>query len=493
MTRRSAVVIGAGIGGITAATHLARAGLQVTVLDKHSVPGGRCGMLERDGHRFDTGPTLLVMPLQYEAEFGALGASLHERLDLRRVDPTYRLVFDDDSQLALTSDEGAMRAQLEAIEPGSFQGLQRYLQEGGRHYQLVVDNLVNREFRRAADFFTLQMLGLVPRLRPFVSHYRNVAAYFGAPRLKYAFTFQDLYVGLTPFDAPATFSMLPYSELAHGVWYPSGGMYSVVEALVALAREAGVEFAFGVAAEQILTNGHRAQGVRLADGSQVQADVVLANADLPYVYRHLLPDDGSAAALSRKQFSCSAISFLWGVDRSYGELAPHTLFLADDSRENFRSIVLDHTLPAHPSFYLHAPARLDPSMAPAGQDTLTAIVPVGHLSDDGSQDWDALRDTARRHVLGRLGSLGMTDLADHIKFEVTYTPVSWAERHNLVKGSTHGLSHKLSQMAWFRPSNRHRRYRNLYFAGASTHPGTGIPMAMVSGRMAATRIAAELD
>jgi phytoene desaturase len=493
MTQRSVVVIGAGIGGITAATHLARAGLQVTVLDKNSQPGGRCGLLVRDGHRFDTGPTLLVMPLQYESEFRALGASLHERLELHRVDPTYRLVFDDGSQLALTSDMASMREQLEGTEPGSFRGLQRYLQEGGRHYQLVVDNLVNREFRRASDFFNPQMMGLAFRIRPFANHYRNVARYFGAPRLKYAFTFQDLYVGLTPFDAPATFSMLSYSELAHGVWYPKGGMYSIVETLVDLARDQGVQFAFGASVSQILTKGTRALGVRLDDGSQLGADVVLANADLPYVYQRLLPDDGSGAALARKQFSCSAISFLWGVDRTYQALSPHTLFLADDARENFTSIVRDHSLPDHPSFYVHAPVRLDPSMAPPGQDTLTAIVPVGHLSDDGGQDWEARRGVAREHVLRRLGSLGMADLRDHIKFEEAYTPVSWAQRHNLVKGSTHGLSHKLSQMAYFRPSNRHRRYRNLYFVGASTHPGTGIPMAMVSGRLAATRIAAELS
>ena len=493
MTRRSAVVIGAGIGGITAAAHLAQAGMRVTVLDKHSQPGGRCGMLVRDGHRFDTGPTLLVMPLQYEAEFRALGASVHERLDLRRVDPTYSLVFDDDSQLALTSDQASMREQLEAIEPGSFGGFQRYVQEGGRHYGIVVEKLVNREFRRASDFFSPQMLSLAWRIRPFVNHYRNMAGYFDAPRLKNAFTFQDLYVGLTPFDAPATFSMLSYSELAHGVWYPMGGMYSVVESLVDLAREAGVEFALGCPVSRILTDEHRAEGVCLADGSQLDADVVVANADLPYVYRDLLPDDGMAAALSRKLFSCSAISFLWGVDKGYAALGPHTLFLADDARENFRSIVRDHGVPDEPSFYVHAPARIDPSMAPPGQDTLTAIVPVGHLSDDGGQDWEARRDRARAHVLRRLAGLGLPDLADHIKFEEAYTPVQWAERHNLVNGSTHGLSHKLSQMAWFRPSNRHRRYRNLYFVGASTHPGTGIPMAMVSGRHAAARIAAELS
>jgi phytoene desaturase len=493
MNQKSVIVIGAGVGGITAATHLAKAGLHVTVLEKDERPGGRCGRLERDGHRFDTGPTLLVMRPLYEAEFRALGTSLPERLELRHVDPTYRLVFDDGSQLALTSDMASMRDQLESIEPGSFRGLQRYLQEGKRHYQLVLDNLVNRDFRRASDFFRVQDAGLLFRLKPFVNHHRNMAAYFDAPRLKSAFTFQDLYVGLSPFDAPATFSMLPYTEAAHGVWYPSGGMYSIVETLVDLARDAGVQFRFGTTVSQINTNAKRARGVSLADGSEVEADVVLANADLPYVYEHLLPDRGPARTMARKQFSCSSISFLWGVDRTYDALGPHTLFLADDYRANFASIVRDLSLPANPSLYIHAPTRLDPSMAPLGQDTVTAIVPVGHLSDSGGPDWGELRDRARQHVFRRLRAVGITDIDAHIKFEESYTPVSWAQRHNLAKGSTHGLSHKLTQLAYFRPSNRHRRYRNLYFVGASTHPGTGVPITMVSGRLAAQRIVDELN
>jgi len=492
MNQRSVIVIGAGIGGITAATHLAKAGLHVTVLEKNGQPGGRCGRLVRDGHRFDTGPTLLVMRLLYEAEFRALGTSLPERLELRQVDPTYRLVFDDGSQLALTSDMASMRDQLESIEPGSFHGLQRYLREGGRHYQLVLDNLVNRDFRRASDFFRVQDLGLLFRLKPLVNHHRNMATYFGASRLKTAFTFQDLYVGLSPFDAPATFSLLPYTEMAHGVWYPNGGMYSIVETLVELARDAGVQFRYGATVSRINTNAKRARGVSLADGSELEADVVLANADLPYVYQHLLPDKGMARTMARKQFSCSAISFLWGVDRTYDALGPHTLFLADDYRANFASIVRDLSLPTNPSLYVHAPARLDPSMAPSGQDTVTAIVPVGHLSDGGPQDWEELRDRARQHVFRRLRTMGITDIEAHIKFEESYTPVTWAERHNLAKGSTHGLSHKLTQMAYFRPSNRHRRYRNLYFVGASTHPGTGVPITMVSGRLAARRIVDEL-
>jgi len=269
-------------------------------------------------------------------------------------------------------------------------------------------------------------------------------------------------------------------------------MYRVIETLTDLARDAGVEFVFNAAVERIDAHATDVRGVLLAEGARLAADVVLANADLPYVYQHLLPQDGMAKALSHKRFSCSVISFFWGVDKTYEALGPHTLFLADDYRENFESIIRDLSLPANPSLYIHAPARLDPSMAPPKQDTITAIVPVGHLSENGEQNWNELRDEAREQVFRRLRILGITDLEAHIKFEETYTPISWRNRYNLMKGSTHGLSHTLTQMAYFRPSNRHLHYQNLYFVGASTHPGTGIPTAMVSGRLVSERIRDEL-
>ncbi|HEY3474628.1 MAG TPA: FAD-dependent oxidoreductase, partial [Anaerolineales bacterium] len=272
-------------------------------------------------------------------------------------------------------------------------------------------------------------------------------------------------------------------------WYPKGGMYSIVQALVQLAQHAGVAFEYNAAVARIDLNGTQARGVVLSDGRHLQADAVLANADLPYVYKELLPVDGEVERLARKRFSCSVISFFWGMDKPYEQLPPHLLFLANDYRENFDSIIRDLDLPANPCLYIHAPSRLDPSMAPEGQDTLIAIVPVGHMSENGEQDWASIRDRARQHVFRRLAILGIVDVAEHIKFEVNYTPPSWRKRYNLMKGSTHGLCHNLAQLGYFRPRNKHARYYNLYFVGASTHPGTGMPTAMVSGRLAAERIA----
>jgi phytoene desaturase len=488
MKTKSIIVIGAGIGGIVAATHLARRGIKVTVVEKNSRPGGRCDRISREGYHFDTGPTLLVMPLLYEAEFQALGASMREQLDLQRVDPTYHLVFDDGSQLALTSEMESLQEQLEAFEPGSFQGLLRYMEEGRRHYQLGMEKLVNRDFRKAFEFFRPENIPLLYQLKPLVNHYRNMSAYFDDPRLKAAFTFQDVYMGLSPFEAPATFSMMPYTELAHGVYYPRGGMYSIVEALMDLARAAGVEFIFDAAVKQIDVTAAHVGGVILAEGQRLEADAVLANADLPYVYNTLLPDQNLSRSLNHKRFSCSVISFFWGLDKTYETLGPHTLFLAHDYRENFERIIRDLSLPANPSLYIHAPARLDPAMSPPGKDALIAIVPVGHMSENGGQNWAELTEVAREQVFRRLEILGITDLEAHIKFETTFTPLSWRKRYNLMKGSTHGLCHNLTQLGYLRPHNRHPLYHNLYFAGASTHPGTGVPTAMVSGRLAAHRI-----
>ncbi len=483
------VVIGAGAGGLSAAAHLARRGMHVTLLEKNEAPGGRCARIVRDGHVFDAGPTLYVMPRVFDQEFSALGESAGERLSLQQVDPTYHLVFDDGQQLNLTSDREKLRLQLESIERGSFAGFERYLQQAGRHYSVTMDKIVCRNFRSLSEFISPSCLRAFLQVGALSRHYSGMRSFFRSPRLKAAFTFQDMYMGLSPFEAPSTFSMMQYTELAHGVWYPKGGMYTVIEALHSIAIENGVEVRLGTPVERILTQHGRVTAVALADGSELAAEIVVANADLPYVYRELLPRDGEARRLERQQYSCSTISFLWATDRTYAQLPPHLLFLSDDYRANFDAIQRDRTIAENPSVYIHAPTRLDSSLAPRGHDTLLGIVPVGHIDEAHPQDWQDLKLRARRALLARLARVGVADLEAHLKFEICLMPPDWRNRYNLVHGATHGLSHRLTQMGYFRPHNRHARYRNLYFAGASTHPGTGVPTALISGRLVAERIA----
>jgi phytoene desaturase len=486
------VVIGAGVGGIAAAARLAQLGCTVTVLEKHPAPGGRCGQIVRDGHRFDIGPTLLLMPELFRATYAALSERLEDHLHLRRIDPTYHIHFDDGSQLALTGDLEALKPQLEAIEPGSFAALLRFLAEGDRHYRLSLRHFVGRDWSSLAEYLSPRnMLRIVFELHALRRHYSALGDYFHDPRLRAAFSFQNMYLGLSPFDAPATYSLLQYTELADGVWFPQGGLYSVVESLTQIAEAAGVRFVYGAPVDQIEVDGERARGVRLQNGSRMTADVVVANADLPYVYSQLLPDRTAARRLDGLEHTCSAFTFYWGVDRVYPQLGTHNVFLAGEYRASFDRIFRDHTLPDDPSVYVHAPARADASAAPAGQDTVMALVPVGHLG--AHRDWEMLRARARAAVLRRLAQVGISDLEQHLKFEVCYAPKTWAGLYNLSRGSAFGLSHGVWQVGYLRPRNRHARCRNLYFVGASTHPGGGLPMVLESARLTTERIQADLQ
>jgi phytoene desaturase len=488
----TALVIGAGIGGIATAARLAKNGYDVTVLEKESTPGGRCNQIIRDGHRFDIGPTLFLMPEVWEETFASIGEKMSDHLDLRRIDPTYKVHFDDGLRLELTSDIGKMQTQLEAVDKTAFTGFLGYIAEGSKHYKISLDKFVGRNFFNIFEYFSLKNLPLIFNLKALQKHYTNTGRFFKDERLKAAFTFQNMYLGLSPYDAPATYSLLQYTELAEGVWYPMGGMYAGIQALTKVAEKLGVKFVFNSPVKKINVGKSKVESVIAADGKTYTADIFVGNADLPYIYKELLPDVKEAKKLDEKLYTCSTIMFYWGVDKQYKQIAHHNVFLGGDYKASFDQIFEDNTLPEIPSFYVHAPARTDPTAAPEGQETLYVLVPVGHLSERNKQDWDALVNRARATVFARLEKeMGITDLKEHIKFEIVYQPKVWKERFNLEKGAAFGLSHNFWQVGYLRPHNRHAQYKNMYFAGASTHPGTGLPIVLLSARLTSERILKE--
>ncbi len=493
MTQKpTAIVIGAGIGGIATAARLAKNGYSVTVLEKNETPGGRCNQIVQDGHRFDIGPTLFLMPEVWEETFASLGEKMSDHLDLRRIDPTYKVHFDDGLKLQLTSNIGEMQTQLEAVEKTAFTGFLNYIAEGAQHYKISLEKFVGRNFYSLLDYFSIKNLPLIFKLKALDKHYRNTGRFFQDERLKAAFTFQNMYLGLSPYDAPATYSLLQYTELAEGVWYPMGGMYAAIQALVKVAEKLGVKFVYNTPVRKLKVEGSKVVSAELENGTTLSADIFVGNADLPYIYKELLPDAAEAKKLEEKLYTCSTIMFYWGVDKQYPQIAHHNVFLAGDYKASFDQIFQNHDLPDEPSFYVHAPARTDPAAAPAGQDTLFVLVPVGHLSAASKQDWEARIQRARQTVFERLSKeMGITDLESHIKFEIVYQPETWKERFNLEKGAAFGLSHNFWQVGYLRPQNRHKKYKNLYFAGASTHPGTGLPIVLLSARLTTERILME--
>ena len=494
------LIVGAGIGGIATAARLARQGCRVTVLEKNEIPGGRVGQLKLDGYTFDTGATLLLMPEVYAETFTALGERIQDHLDLRRVDPTYHLYFPDRSQLQLTSDMHTMQAQLESMQPGSFEQMLRYLAEGRRIYDLSIDDLVGRDFRSLSDFINPRMLLLFSRLNALARHTDYAGRFFKDPRLLMAFTFQDMYMGLSPYDSPATYSLMPSTELADGVWYPHGRHVPGRRGAHRHRRKAG--------------RGIHLRCPRGTDPGRRAACHCCETGGWPHAQGRYgrcerrpglcLPQAAARPGRLRPsrptEYGCSTIMFYWGLDRQYPQLGPHNLFLNGDYRQSFEAIFKKKGMPENPNFYIHAPARIDPSMAPAGHDTWYVAVPVGHVDEfdnekegETNKFWHSMQHKARAYVLRRLGELGFPEVEAHIKEELSFVPQWWQNRYNLTRGSTHGLSHKLTQMAYLRPHNRHSRYHNLYFVGASTHPGTGVPTVLISARLAAERILEEKD
>jgi phytoene desaturase len=485
----SAVIIGAGIGGIATAAYLAKNGYKVDIFEKNQSPGGRCGQLIRNGYRFDLGATMLVMPGIYREIFRSLEIPLFENGEVQPETALYSIYFDDGEVLTFTTDEERMKSQLERIEPGSFRKAQEYVRKGYEIFQTGMNKLINRNFDHLLQFANLTTLGLLIRLKTYLSNYAWVKKFFRHPHLRMAYTFQNIYVGQSPFDSPALFSMIPGAELTEGTFFVKGGMFTIVQKLVAFAQENGVKIHYGNQVEKIILNGKTAESILLHDGIEVKADVIVANADLPYVYRELLPDRNQSAKLDRMKYSCSAICFHWGIDKVYPQLGHHNVFLSDGFQDGLHTIFRDKSVPDTPCFYVHAPARTDPTAAPQNHDALSVVVGAGHLDDSKNQDWNLLKEKTREAVIMRLKQLGLTDIEDHIQFECCYLPLTWENGYHISRGSVFGsLSHALMQMGYFRPHNQHKRYKNLYFTGGSTHPGNGIPNVLISAKLTSERI-----
>jgi phytoene desaturase len=487
--KKSAIVIGAGIGGIATAIYLAKNGYNVDIFEKNSSPGGRCGQVIKDGHRFDLGATMLMMPEIYKEVFSSLGIPLFENNNITPLDNLYEIYFDDNEVIAFTKDKEKMKAQLERIDPGSYARSQKYVSDGYEIFQIGMNKLIGRNFDNIFQFANFRNVGMLIKLKTYISNWSYAKKFFRNKHLLMAYTFQNIYVGQSPFNSPALFSMVPAAELTEGSFFPKGGMHSIVEKLVAAAISSGAKLNFNKPVKTIFVNGNRAESIILEDGTEIKADVIVANADLPYVYRNLLPDKRKSVRLDNLKYSCSAICYHWGLDKVYPQLGHHSVFLSDGFKEGLDRIFRDKSVSDHPSFYVHAPCRTDSSAAPDNQDTLSFVVGTGHVDPKKKQDWEKIKKTTRIALINRLKKLGLTDIEEHIKFEICYTPENWESACNITRGAVFGsLAHNLLQMGYFRPHNQHSRYKNLYFTGGSTHPGNGIPNVLLSAKLTAERI-----
>ena len=486
---RHVVVIGAGLGGLAAAVRLRHHGFRVTVLERHRQPGGRCGIWESEGFRFDTGPTLLLMVDYLRAVFRDVGRDMDHYLELRQLDPNYRVHYADGTTLDVTSRLNAMLEGVERVEPGVTPRFLRFLAETSQLYRIGLDGFVDRNVHQQRDFFNLKNAALLLRGRAMQRLQRMVARYFRSEKLRHTFSFQSLYLGLSPFESPAIYSLLPFTEVAGGLYVPMGGMHAIPRALARLAGELGVSIRYGADVRELERWAGRVTAARLADGTRVPGDLVLANADLPYVYESLL--GAPYPRIERFDFSCSAFLMYLGVDRRYSGLPHHTLVVPGDLAGACGDIFGGCSVPADPPYYLCNPSKTDPSLAPPGCENLYVLVPVPSQAPGREIDWSVAGPRLEADMLARLERFGLADIRRHIVTRRTFTPADFARDFSATRGEAFGLAHGIDQVGWFRPHNRHAEYRNLYFVGQSTHPGCGVPMVLISARLVTMRMVEE--
>ena len=490
---KSVVIIGAGMGGLAAALRLRKMGLDVTVVEKQKRPGGRSNVLQERGFRVDIGPTILVMKETFEETYRALGYDLNQRIAFKSLDPNYRIYYHDGTHLDLYNSMAKLSAEVERVEPGVTERLFRFIGDSAKKYELGMD-FVDRNYDHITDLAN-PVAGLrLAETKAYQNLYAQVGNYFKTDKLRKAFSFHSMFLGLSPFDALAMYSLITYADLVEGMHYPVGGIYSIIEDMVALAGEMGVRLRTGVAVREINVTRGVATGVTLETGEIVPADIVVSNADLVYTYKRLIPPEHrrvyTDAKLDRMDYACSGYLLFLGVDRQYDHMRHQALFFSEDYRANLDAIFRTKVIPDDPSFHLNNPTVTDPSLAPPGHSVLYLLAPMPNLQ--GKADWDAAGPVVREKLYRRLEQIVDPDIRKRVVWEREYRPADWERDVNAPYGVAFGsLSQGFFQSSYFRPHNKARDIAGLYFVGQATYPGIGMPMVLLSARLLQERLAVD--
>ncbi|MFF5176830.1 phytoene desaturase family protein [Micromonospora sp. NPDC000316] len=480
------VVVGAGLGGLACALHLAGSGRQVTVLEREPVPGGRAGRLSVDGYDFDTGPTVLTMPDLIAEALGAVGEELRDWLDLTPLDPAYRAYYPDGSTLDVLTDTTRMAAEISRVcGPREADGYLRFVEYARELWRLERADFIERNLDAPTDLITGNLLKLITG-GAFRRLQTKINQFFRDPRTQRIFSFQAMYAGLAPHDALAIYAVIAYLDSVAGVYFPRGGIHAVSRAMAGAAEKHGVQIRYDTTVTRVETANGRATGVLTADGELVPADVVVLNPDLPVAYRDLLP----AAPKRRLTYSPSCVVLHVGSRQGYAKIAHHNIHFGRAWKGTFDEVIRRGELMTDPSLLVTNPSRTDPSVAPPDRHTYYVLAPVPNL-DRAPFEWRG--DLTRRYgdqLIGTLEERGYVGFGDGVEVLQAITPAEWAEQ-GMAAGTPFAAAHTLFQTGPFRPSNLHRDLANVVFVGSGTQPGVGVPMVLISGKLAACRITGE--
>ncbi|WP_121822423.1 phytoene desaturase family protein [Halostella salina] len=505
---RSVVVIGSGFGGLSTACYLADAGADVTVLEKNDQLGGRASRLEVDGFRFDMGPSWYLMPDVFERFFGHFDRSPEAYYGLERLDPHYRIFFKenegrrpvapegeelpeglharpDGDVVDVPADKEQSKRIFEAYEDGAGDALTAYLEEASYTYDVGMEHFVYEDRSRFRDFLDPSIAKHADGLSLLGTMQEHVEGYFDHPKLQQIMQYTLVFLGGSPTNTPALYNLMSHVDFNLGVYYPEGGIGGVVDGIVELGEELGVEFRTGEPATEI--KGKRGGFLVETEGGKHLADIVVSNADYAHTEQDLLPPEKrgfSAEYWDSRTYAPSAFLMYLGVEGDVPELAHHTLVLPADWQQHFDRIFEDPGWPEDPAYYLCVPSKTDDTVAPEGHSNLFALVPIAPGLDDGPE----VREEYRDLVLRDIATHADTDLRDRIVVEETFSVSDFADRYNSMQGTALGMAHTLPQTAAFRPPHRSKEVDGLYFTGSYTTPGIGVPMCLISGDVTAEMV-----
>ena len=474
---RKVSIIGAGVGGLATAARLASRGYTVEVFEKSPNCGGRNNIIEDKGFKFDMGPSFVLMPDFFEEAFSYCGKDIKDYLDLVAIDPSYKIFYPDGESLTVYKDSNHTKEELERIEPGSAKAFDSFIKEVSSLYK-EVKPLLYKCFTPKA-LLNPHYWTLVNKIRAFDTYWSLAKKYFKSDKLCYAFTFEAMFIGVSPFESPAFYSIISYTDHVQKIYHSMGGMYRIPLALEKMCREFGVNFYYNSEVKGISGNGELT--LRLGD-KDIRAPRVVVNADYAYAQSSLLK-----RKIPNYKYSCSVYLMYLGLKKKVSGFAHHNLFFAEDLRKNLKQIFVDKEVPGDPSFYIHVPTVTDPSLAPEGKDIFYVLVPVPNL-EGSKEDFASSENRIRRFVFEKINKASGVNLEDLIEVEHKFYPDDFIKRYNIKYGATFGLAHNLMQSAFFRPPNFDHKIKNLYYVGASTQPGGGLPVVLASSKIVADLI-----
>jgi len=488
MVEHPIIVIGAGIGGLSAAIRLATAGKQVIILEKNELIGGKMSQYKADGFRWDTGPSVITMRHVIEDLFRVSGKNMDEYLTLLPIDPLTRYFYQDGTVLDATSNLSLMVSQIEKFNPRDVEGYLAYLAYAARIHRITGNVFIYDKPPTPASFARVPIQDWL-KADPLRTMQGAIRGFVKSPHLKQLLGRFATYVGGNPYEAPATLNVIAHVELTGGVWYPKGGIYQIAAALEKLAKEMGIEICTNQGVQQISVSNGRVSEVTTTDGTIYPAKTVISNVDVTTTYDQLLPREAiNLAKLNRlKDYepSCSGFVMMLGIEGTHQQLAHHNIFFSADYQHEFQQIFKLQTPADDPTIYIAITSKTDENHAPANHENWFILVNAPALSKQF--DWEAGKTYYRNLVLDKLATRG-TDIRDKIRSEKVLTPVDLQNMSGAWRGALYGPSANKKFTAFLRPHNRDRDIQGLYFAGGTTHPGGGVPMVILSGKVASDMV-----